>query len=498
MIHTSNIDHLEIEMKSLNVKLEKAFAFEKESNYTKITDILKEVHKKIQRVQLNAFPSQIQAGIADLSYTLKNITTEINDLNSAKIRSIIEKINSIIKLSHLHLSKNNTPQQLALARVPTIDVPTQQAITALFPEDISLLVLQYFGIVPKEILQKLDCMANISKAITAKLGKPTAQAVTAKICTYIDRHIAHWVREISQTHRNLYIPASEECPRSLQFNTNNTLFIHFNSQKKGDPLIGKGANKTVKYALDCCTLKWYASSGIDNRRGIGNEEIEAFEKVKGIEGVIQLSYAVNYRNKGKHKTRLITPLYSNGTLMEACQKPMSEEMKGNIFSQLIRTVTKIHSFGLLHRDLKPENIFLGDVGDAVIGDIGSICRMDDFASKMKHCSSSWWASPEYARALTSNPQLLAATTTPKHDIWALGCVLFDVARGVKKTMYTNLPWAYCERATYAILSDLQDSYTLFPEPTDKNSYLHILWEMLRVDPQDRISSEKLAARIEEE
>lgn len=389
------------------------------------------------------------------------------------------------------------PENILASSSPTekkIQVPTQLVISSLFSVKTSQLVLQYLGNLSNEVIENFENIEKLSKGITLKLGKQTAEAVSAKICIFIQMHKKEWEMRIKQSSQSLFIPSSKDCPRSLQYNTDGTVLIHFNSKKKGDPLIGKGRSKNVKLALECTSFTWYATSGIDNRNGNGDEEVAAFQKVRGIPQVIQLLYSVSYTNKkGILKTRLITPFYPDGTLLEECQKEGSWDRKCTIAVQLIRAVTTLHSHGLLHRDIKPENIFIGD--QVILGDIGSICETKDLESRRKFRSTSWWVSPELAKDIL-NKKSLRQSTDEALDIWAVGCVILDLWMELKNKR-TNLPWAKSTAThTFQLLAGLPDNNLLFPEPERKDTVDYLMWKMLRVAPKDRISSKELAKEIE--
>jgi serine/threonine protein kinase len=78
----------------------------------------------------------------------------------------------------------------------------------------------------------------------------------------------------------------------------------------------------------------------------------------------------------------------------------------------------MHSLGVVHRDLKPENVLILD-GKAKICDFGSSKILDKENNK-----NTPYVVSRYYRA----PELLLGSTkyTETIDIWAVGCMLFEL------------------------------------------------------------------------
>ncbi|POS83803.1 hypothetical protein EPUL_005501, partial [Erysiphe pulchra] len=72
---------------------------------------------------------------------------------------------------------------------------------------------------------------------------------------------------------------------------------------------------------------------------------------------------------------------------------------------------------ILHRDLKPENVFLGEDNSVKLGDFGlsKIMKSHDFAST--YVGTPFYMSPEICAA---------ERYTLKSDIWALGCIIYEL------------------------------------------------------------------------
>lgn len=82
----------------------------------------------------------------------------------------------------------------------------------------------------------------------------------------------------------------------------------------------------------------------------------------------------------------------------------------------------LHESGFIHRDIKPENILLTS-NDRVlkIGDLGSTCNVKVGQPYTEYVATRWYRSPECI--------LTQGWYCTKMDIWASGCVLYEMATG---------------------------------------------------------------------
>jgi NIMA (never in mitosis gene a)-related kinase len=90
------------------------------------------------------------------------------------------------------------------------------------------------------------------------------------------------------------------------------------------------------------------------------------------------------------------------------------------FTQIVLGLAFLHSKNIMHRDIKPQNIFVSGSRDRVlIGDFG-ICRV---LETKKALAQTMIGSPYYM----SPEQFQHRPYSLKSDIWALGCLLFEIA-----------------------------------------------------------------------
>jgi NIMA (never in mitosis gene a)-related kinase len=99
-------------------------------------------------------------------------------------------------------------------------------------------------------------------------------------------------------------------------------------------------------------------------------------------------------------------------------KPMNEDRIWRYFIQICLGLAYIHSKKILHRDLKSLNIFLTKEEKVKIGDLGvaKVLNNTDFANTF--IGTPYYLSPEICEEKPYNE---------KSDVWALGCILYEMA-----------------------------------------------------------------------
>jgi serine/threonine-protein kinase len=111
--------------------------------------------------------------------------------------------------------------------------------------------------------------------------------------------------------------------------------------------------------------------------------------------------------------------------------PMDELLAIKIMKQVCSAVAEAHDLGIIHRDLKPENILLTEFR----GDENFVKILDFGIAKIKHPEGQQgpqltkagivYGTPEYL----SPEQAQAHDLDPRTDIYALGCMLFEMLTG---------------------------------------------------------------------
>ena len=96
--------------------------------------------------------------------------------------------------------------------------------------------------------------------------------------------------------------------------------------------------------------------------------------------------------------------------------------------QATRALEAAHHAGVVHRDLKPQNLFLTTDGDLKLLDFGVAMALADTGDgERKQKGFAVFGTPEYM----APEQVAGETVDARCDIYALGCVLYELVTGTR-------------------------------------------------------------------
>jgi len=156
------------------------------------------------------------------------------------------------------------------------------------------------------------------------------------------------------------------------------------------------------------------------------------------------------------------------------KKPFKEKSIKIWLMQLTLALHQMHTQKVLHRDLKPANIFLCKRNHVLVGDFG-LSKMLDFTMQI---ANTYCGTPAYMA-----PELCCDSLYQKPaDIWALGCIIYELATFSLPFQALTLPELY-KKIRYE------------PTPKFPDNYSHELGKlctaMLVKNPKNRITTTEI-------
>ncbi|KAI9720545.1 MAG: hypothetical protein M1828_005629 [Chrysothrix sp. TS-e1954] len=166
----------------------------------------------------------------------------------------------------------------------------------------------------------------------------------------------------------------------------------------------------------------------------------------------------------------------------------SEQDIQRIARQVLQALQEMHALGITHRDIKPSNILMSseDPPSIKICDFGiSKQQYDALNYTNTDSKTSAYAAPEVLRLNTSN---IDDYVDNKVDMWALGCVIAELATGRVLFRELSTTEVFCRsprerEATLRILTEELSS-----------SGAEIVAELLLPDPKERPSAQEALSR----
>ena len=159
--------------------------------------------------------------------------------------------------------------------------------------------------------------------------------------------------------------------------------------------------------------------------GLSKKQINQVYSEAKILSLINSKYVVKYRESFVEGEDLdiVMEYCDNGDLCNFLKKkkkkglPLEEDLIWQIFIKITLGLTAIHKMKILHRDLKTLNIFLNKDMGIKIGDLGVAKELNQASFAKTLIGTPYYLSPEMCQDMPYNQ---------KSDVWALGCILYEL------------------------------------------------------------------------
>ncbi|KAL6451005.1 PKH2 Serine/threonine-protein kinase PKH2 [Candida maltosa Xu316] len=223
--------------------------------------------------------------------------------------------------------------------------------------------------------------------------------------------------------------------------------------------LGEGSYSTVILATDKINAKQYAVKVLDKRHIIKEKKVKyvniekhALNRLSNRLGVISLYFTF----QDKDSLYFVLDYASNGELLSLIKKhnTLNEDATRHFGAQILDAIKYMHDNGVIHRDLKPENILLDDKMRIQITDFGTARLLEKKNDESEDYPLDVRAKSFVGTAEYVSPELLESKYCGKPgDIWAFGCIIYQMIAGKPPFKATN------EYLTFQKITKLQYAFS---------------------------------------
>lgn len=180
------------------------------------------------------------------------------------------------------------------------------------------------------------------------------------------------------------------------------------------------------------------------------------------------------------------------TLLERSADLLPLKLCYHIFDQLCTAMHAAHQDGIVHRDLKPSNLFLvpflEDPHFLKVIDFGIAKVFENAAGASSHLTNGVLGTPAYM----SPEQCMNESIGPATDVYAMGCILFEMLTGYIPFASPSHPTrSAAELITARLMQDAPPMRDVLPEGRIvPQALVDVVSRMLEKHPEDRFVSVK--------
>lgn len=181
-------------------------------------------------------------------------------------------------------------------------------------------------------------------------------------------------------------------------------------------------------------------------------------------------YVEHFEQEG---TLFIIMEYANGgdlysSIQSRRGRLFTEEEVLHYFSQLCLALSYLHEQNVLHRDLKSQNVFLTKDNVVKLGDFGISAALRS-AQELREtvCGTPYYFSPEMC---------LNQPYNSKSDVWALGCILYELAT-LRNAFDANNMYSLVRKILRGVYPPISPSFSL--------PLSNLISRMLQLHPERR-------------
>ncbi|CAH1999885.1 unnamed protein product [Acanthoscelides obtectus] len=209
-------------------------------------------------------------------------------------------------------------------------------------------------------------------------------------------------------------------------------------------VLGEGSFSTVYLAKDIHTNKEYAIKVLEKAHIIREKKSEYVMREKEVLRILGSSCPYFVRlywtfQDSEHLYFVLT-YAKNGELLKQIDKCgcFTIECARYYAAEMVLALEYLHGKGIVHRDLKPENVLFDENWHILITDFGSAKILKTDNTENQKCDNDALDKGDKRRrtsfvgtAQFVSPEMLSeSSSSPASDLWALGCIIYQMVSGV--------------------------------------------------------------------
>lgn len=259
-------------------------------------------------------------------------------------------------------------------------------------------------------------------------------------------------------------------------------------------VLGEGSFSTVYLAKDVHTSKEHAIKVVEKAHVIREKKTESVMREKEVLRILGNScpYFVRLYWTFQDTDRLyfVLSYAKNGDVLGQIEKHgrLSIDCTRYYLAELILGLEHLHSKNIIHRDLKPENLLFDENWHILITDFGSAKILTSENGHNNESSTIDVPEKEYpykrrnsfvGTAQFVSPEMLTEThSSYASDLWALGCIAFQMASG-------HMP--FTGGSEYLIFQKILKLEYTFPEDFPREIKA-LVEKLIVLEPQKRLGT----------
>lgn len=246
-------------------------------------------------------------------------------------------------------------------------------------------------------------------------------------------------------------------------------------------ILGEGSYSEVVLATEIATGNQYAIKVLEKRHIIREKKEKYVLREKEVLSRLDHPFFVRlyFTFQDNFKLYFGLSLAKRGELLPYIKKLGSFDESSSRFytAEIILALEYLHSMGIIHRDLKPENILLNEKMHIQITDFGTakIIGADDKKEGQPRAKS-FVGTAQYV-----SPELLTEkSATKSSDLWALGCIVYQLQAGLPPFRASN---------EYMIFQKIIKLEYDFPDGFSQTAR-DLVSKLLVIDPSKRLGCDE--------